>query len=49
MSKDNQQQRSRAERIERLRQRLVKAKQGNEDDPVIPIVAGILDLLEDEL
>lgn len=42
-------ERSRRDRIARLRERLKQARDANPEDPVPGILAGILDLLEDEL
>ena len=42
-------ERSRRDRIARLRQRVRDAAAANRDDPLPGILAGILDLLEDEL
>lgn len=41
--------RSCSERIARLRERVKQAAAANPDDPMPGIVAGMLDLLEDEL
>lgn len=41
-------ERTKRERIRRLRERLAQAKIENPDDPLCGIVAGVLDLLEDD-
>lgn len=45
----DQERKTKEERIRRLADRVHKAKEGNEDDPLIPVMLGILDLLADEL
>lgn len=49
MAQDDDKQRTKRDRIERLRQRVRKMSQDNPSNPLVPILKGILDLLADEL
>lgn len=51
MGREEDRQRAKSDRIERLRKRLeaVKRSQGDGVNPLVSVIAGILDLLEDEL
>ena len=49
MSRETERNKTNSARIDRLRMRLRVAQLKDPEDPVVPIIAGLLDLLEDRL